>query len=644
MPFKIILCLLLAVMTAHAGITPSGSDRWKGFERVHYTIGRHNAYVVKPQKAEAGNPWIWRASFPDWHTDIDSLLLTRGFHVAYVSVDNQYGSPYAMQVWDQWYSFLTGQLHLARKVTLEGISRGGLYVFGWAKRNPDKVNLIYGEGPVCDIKSWPGGRGKGKGDPKSWQQLLEVYSMTEAQAMAFNDNPVDNLEGLASWKVPVIHAVGLKDEHVPADENSLIFAERYTALGGPVVVYPMTRGTQALEGHHYAIEAVKLWVDMIVSVSIPVKPVQDYSHWYQLREGLPGSRTRLQKDKSLNVAFLGGSITHNKGWREKVSRYLTERFPEAKFNFIPAGIPSLGSLPHAFRLQKDVLDKARVDLLFVEAAVNDRANATDSLTQLLSLEGIVRHARHSNPDMDIVLMSFADPDKNHDFDLGKIPAEIANHEHIADHYRLPSINLARTVYDKIQNGEFTWNEDFKDLHPSVFGQELYFNSIKSLLQTAFEDTTVTASRGLPPALHPHFLGNGTHLPVSRAVKLKGWSYISDWAPADKLPVRTGFVHVPAVETTSPGSTLQLEFEGTAIGLSLVSGPDAGLLTYSVDGGKFKDIDTFTQWSKQLHLPWFLLLESHLKKGRHVLTLKMSDRRNPASEGNASRILSFLVNP
>lgn len=56
---------------------------------------------------------------------------------------------------------------------------------------------------------------------------------------------------------------------------------------------------------------------------------------------------------------------------DAVTRYLQQRFPDTKFDFIAAGIPSLGSVPHAFRLETDVLARGPLDLLFVEAAVND---------------------------------------------------------------------------------------------------------------------------------------------------------------------------------------------------------------------------------------------------------------------------------
>ncbi len=131
-----------------------------------------------------------------------------------------------------------------------------------------------------------------------------------------------------------------------------------------------------------------------------------YSDYVQVREGLPDFYSSVANGAA-TVAFLGGSITYGPGWRDSVVQYLRTKFSRTEFNFINAGIPSLGSLPDAFRFQQDVLDSGKIDLLFIEAAVNDCVNETDSITQVRSLEGIVRHVRKQNPRMDVILMSFA---------------------------------------------------------------------------------------------------------------------------------------------------------------------------------------------------------------------------------------------
>lgn len=59
------------------------------------------------------------------------------------------------------------------------------------------VACIYNDAPVCDFKSWPGGKGKGKGSPADWSCCLDAYGLTEPEALAYKLNPVDNLAPLA---------------------------------------------------------------------------------------------------------------------------------------------------------------------------------------------------------------------------------------------------------------------------------------------------------------------------------------------------------------------------------------------------------------------------------------------------------------
>ena len=639
---KINILIIIISFLSYSLTLKAQIPTWKGFEKTTFKIGNHDAYFVKPQTALEGKPWVWRASFPDWHTDMDSILLTKGFHVVFVNVDNQYGSPYSMQIWDKTYNYLVDSLDFAPKVALEGVSRGGLYVYAWAKRNPDKVTCIYNEAPVCDIKSWPGGKGKGKGHQETWAECLRVLKMTEAEALAFKDNPIDNLEGLASFKVPILHVISNSDKIVPSDENTYILAQRYTALGGPATIYPVTDGPQNLEGHHFPINKADEWADFILENSFPVKKPLPNTDYFKIRNGLKNSFQAITENKKATVGFLGGSITYNKGWRTKTSAYLKEAFPETEFRFIAAGIPSLGSLAHAFRVERDLLDSGKIDLLFVEAAVNDVG--TDSLTQIRGLEGIVRHAKTANPNMDIVLMSFIDPTKIQTYDEGKEPIEVKNHELVAEHYGLPSVNLAKEMWEKMQKKEFSWVYDFKDLHPSVFGQELYFSAIKSLLsQDYFYSKSLKNNVLRTKSLNKTSFANGKYLSVENAQLGEHWVLDKKWKPTEKLETREGFVNVPMIVSTTPESTFSLNFKGTAVGLSVVSGPDTGIISYSIDDAPFKDLDLYTRWSMHLYLPWYVLLGADLAQGSHVLKVKISTEKNSKSKGNACRIVHFLVN-
>lgn len=214
---------------------PGKTSDWHGFTKHEFEIDSKLATVVVPKQPALGNPWVWHGEFFGHKPNPDIALLTKGYHIVYLKVPDMLGSPLAMKHWDTLYSELTTRYGFAKKPALVGLSRGGLYCYQWAIAHPDRVACIYADAPVCDFKSWPGGNGKGKGDPKNWALVLKLWDFPdEASALAWPGNPVDQLAKLAPHKIPLLHVYGDADDVVPWDENTKLISDRYTALGGPI--------------------------------------------------------------------------------------------------------------------------------------------------------------------------------------------------------------------------------------------------------------------------------------------------------------------------------------------------------------------------------------------------------------------------
>lgn len=266
------------VATTLPPIFPGTHSDYHGFDRYDFEVDGRKALVVTPHQLaktlgikqgskesgkESGKlPWIWRAEFFDHRPELDLALLARGFHLVYIEVGNTFGAPSAMKHWDVFYEELTSKYGLSPKPTLEGLSRGGLYIYNWASAHPKSVSVLYGDNPVCDFKSWPGGKGKGPGSAGDWQKLQQDYGFkSEAEALAYPKNPVDNLAPLAKAHVPIIHLAADADEVVPYPENTVIIKERYEKLGGKiqVIVKP------GLKHHPHGLDDPTPLVDFILA-------------------------------------------------------------------------------------------------------------------------------------------------------------------------------------------------------------------------------------------------------------------------------------------------------------------------------------------------------------------------------------------
>ena len=229
-------CLTLMILGAScfAQGTNVTKSIWNGFAREDFKLNGASCTVVIPAEAATGRPWIWRPEFFGHEPQSDVALLKKGFFAVYINMGNSFGCPKALDQMDAFYDHLRKTYLVGEKCTLSGFSRGGLYSMNWAARRPDRVACIYLDNAVCDFKSWPGGKGKGKGSKGDWAKLQKDYGFeTEQAALDYKLNPIDNLKPIAEKKIPILALCGDSDKVVPYEENFKIVKERYQALNGP---------------------------------------------------------------------------------------------------------------------------------------------------------------------------------------------------------------------------------------------------------------------------------------------------------------------------------------------------------------------------------------------------------------------------
>ena len=152
------------------------TSNYYGFECADFSFAGREAKIVRPKRTAKGAPWIWRARFWGHEPQTEIALLERGFHVAYCDVAEMFGNDEAIDIWNRFYESLT-RAGFSSRPAMEGFSRGGVYVYRWAAANPTRVACVYADAPVLDLKSWPGGKGKGAGSPEDWEQFKRDFGL-----------------------------------------------------------------------------------------------------------------------------------------------------------------------------------------------------------------------------------------------------------------------------------------------------------------------------------------------------------------------------------------------------------------------------------------------------------------------------------
>lgn len=618
---------------------PVTEAKWNGHVQHRFAIGGHAAYVVAPAVPASGKPWIWRTAWPDYHSEVDQELVRDGYHIGYIEVVDMLGSDASLDLMDQFYAQVRAQWGLAEKPAIEPNSRGGLHAYRYAARHPERVACILGDVSVMDFKSWPR---KHPGAQANWQQVIKGYGFKDdAQAMAYAGNPIDQLAPIAKAQIPLRHTICLTDRVVPPEENTLEAKRRLQKMGWDLDVVAVADSKEC-EGHHFPFPQAFESARFVMNHTAELPKGADY---FNLRDGLSNAYAKFTREKKGRVAFLGGSITYNPGWRDETCRYLKEKFPGTEFEFIATGKPSCGSVPHSFRLEQDVLAKGPVDLLFFEAAVNDYNVDPKSSSNarwedcLLGTEGVVRHMRAANPACDVVQLHFIHPEYCIPaYKEGKIPFVIETQEKVAQYYGCPSLNLARECCERMDAKQFTWAGDFRDLHPSPFGQRLYANGIARLLDAGFAAAQKAQADAAKPHLMPEKPLDARSFAGGRFGGLKSARDLAGFELKPKGTMNWPGWGGPALEATQAGSSFAFDFEGTACGLLIYAGHDTCVLEFSVDGGEWKKVDTFTAWSRSATLAWAVMLERDLPKGKHAVRVRIAP-----GQRTALRVIELLEN-
>jgi pimeloyl-ACP methyl ester carboxylesterase/lysophospholipase L1-like esterase len=604
--------------------------------------------VVVPGTVADGKPWVWRARFWGHEPQFDLAMLERGYHIAYCDVSNLYGSPEAIQRWDDFYDYLRFEHLFSDRPVLEGMSRGGLIVYNWAAAHPDQVACIYGDNPVCDFKSWPGGKGTGPGSPDDWERLLAAYDLTDEEAQTYGGNPVDNLAPLAAAGIPLLHVIGEADEIVPVAENSDVLEARYRALGGMIEVIRKPGGLH----HPHSLENPQPIVDFVLRHqkgrgSAPAEAIASLDH-FERRSAYTNSRIRFERDGHGHVAFLGGSITEMEGYRPILCDRLQKRFPETTFTFTNAGISSTCSDTGSFRLDRDVLSQGPLDLLFVEFAVNDAGDGFPTPERALrGMEGVIAQARAHNPCVDIVMTFFVTPEMIEAFEAGREVPTLSAHSKVAEHYDVSVNHLARAVTELIRAGTIDWKL-FGGVHPNRYGNTLCATTIWKALENCWSsDLSETANPvpyARPALLDPLSYVNGRFLLASAIALDPDWQQgVPDWPNENNGKVRPRFEQTPMIYAHRAHASLTVNFSGTAIGAYLLSGPDAGIVRCTIDGARSKEMDILHKHST-FNYPMTVMFFDDLPAGPHTLALEILEnrpgRRKPG--GTAFRALSFVA--
>ena len=373
-----------------------------------------------------------------------------------------------------------------------------------------------------------------------------------------------------------------------------------------------------------------------------------YENEFHIRQALPNFSQKLTDGGEIKIAYLGGSITKQPGWRIHSQKWFREQFPKAKIKEIFAALGGTGSELGVFRYDDDVL-RHKPDLVFVEFAVNDGRTSEEIITK--AFEGIIHKTWKADPNIDICFVYTLHEKMLPEFENGGYPYAASIMEKIAEHYGIPSIHMGVSIAQKVKKGEilFKGEKTLKSevagkaidktvdqhsskpifamdaCHPYVdSGHMMYTEAIVRGMKEILKKKK-TFKHQLPAPIRNDFWLNAKKVAPSAIKPGKGWIKLSE----ENLVYKH---FKPFMEdmwlATEPGTSIEFKFKGTYLSLYDILGPDCGTVEVELNGDKkiYQRIDAYCDYHRLKMLEVNKNLPDQIHHVKITLTDQLPDKR------------------
>lgn len=303
-----------------------------------------------------------------------------------------------------------------------------------------------------------------------------------------------------------------------------------------------------------------------------------------IRRGLPFLAEKAGR-QALTIAYLGASNTAlEAGWRPAVQKWIDENIePLGQHTEINASIGGTDSLTGAF-MSSGMAEENRPDLVFVEFSQPD-INTFGKSRELLacSVEAIVRNIRSAAPRCDICFLYFLHKSLLPEHREGLTWAEKI-HERVAEHYGIPSINVAGHVIELRDSGKMSLFPGGKGpsvlradrVHPTEQGKAVIAGYITDCLERIMrEGSAPEDARDLPPKLCRYDTDQWKNVPVTPEY-IRGQFAVKN-KKVSQAPEEISYYSL------KKGSALEFRLRGVMAGVLSVCGPRSGYIRCNIDG-------------------------------------------------------------
>ena len=299
---------------------------------------------------------------------------------------------------------------------------------------------------------------------------------------------------------------------------------------------------------------------------------------------------KLTREKKLNVAYVGGSVTVGTGssstecWRAYTQEWFKQAFPQAEITETYAAIGATGTALAITRLEEDIIQHSP-DLVFIEFSVNDKYKSRTYAQSAILLEGMIHKINRELPNTDIVVITVVDKDSI------KNGSENARaHRDVALYNGITYMDMTEPLETAMQSTGKDWDYYINDyVHPNKRGYRVLSDYITEKLDKMLKDSA-TREVALKPIVLPEKTFGSNPITQHKVIVATDLTYDEEMWKAGRPMRSPAALGNDKLETirAQKGATLKLTFQGAVI--MLVGDFQAGSrVRCQIDGGHMKMI-------------------------------------------------------
>ena len=182
--------------------------------------------IVHPKECKSNAPWAFKTEYFNEFPDVQNKLLENGYYLVNVQNKTRWCVEEDTDMRAEVAKYMHEKYHTKKKCVIIGMSCGGMQGIYFASKYPELVSCMYLDAPVVNFLSCPFALGKAQ-NYDMIDEFIEHRQLSICDLISYRNHPLDHIDKLINYNIPIVLVCGDSDSTVPYEENGKLINDKY---------------------------------------------------------------------------------------------------------------------------------------------------------------------------------------------------------------------------------------------------------------------------------------------------------------------------------------------------------------------------------------------------------------------------------